>query len=73
MLECLKNLYFHSGIFEGKDRNFPLNGTEGMGGGVTLYVYVHDQVKGGGGISSALMPSYSDVGLRIGWVDLQKH
>ena len=49
MLECLKNLYFHSGIFEGKDRNFPLNGTEGMGGGVTLYVYVHDQVKGGGG------------------------
>ena len=43
------------------------------GGGVTLYVYVHDQVKGGGGMSSALMPSYSDVGLRIGWVDLQKH
>ena len=42
LFSCLKNLYFHSGVFEGKARNFPLNGTEGMvrGGEGSLYNYM---------------------------------
>ena len=52
LFSCLKNLYFHSGVFEGKSSEFSVkwDGGDGGGGG-SLYNYLfHDQVKGGGDV-----------------------